>query len=635
MFKPKAGPRQPQIVADLCPCRHSSATPVCFLDFLNKQVDLTLLHHREHALEKAAFCPDAVSIFDENYGTAEIKSIGAKGWQDMINPDAVIRTLNRLYWFKKFVPNSMVNKIHKDLTTRLRRTKTAIKESIMTLDGLIIKRIFAFRGITNSYREIAKQTADLFVDLYKDYHRPEGESTAKTVYGELKPFFQKVKSEFHMPDLEQRDNFLYHRFETGSLRRFFQDEFQGLIQEMGILWTEKNVDYVCSTSWIYRCQFLAQTRNLGHLPPCLATAKMEEYIEKIDEFGQNDDSREDVAQLVFRLVLAELPRKAKNMCNKKGKENPFNDVDLTVPPTASQNQTRSMGGKPEDARLILNEAKTANWDIPVRDYQSGRILNTIKVTDDMSTWKMELHWLALEICHKFLIGKKAFGRYWEIDKGTLVGISEPGKLRVLLKLDSFLAWALMPAAKICSSALALDPAHYAGLKASDHAWKFQRRIDSDSQEAGFAYETDGNISEDVLFGFEDWTQATDFIRKRYGVAMLAALFGHIAFPKWYSDFVIDLTCMPIFVEYKGIVRDDNMTAIETKKQFWLRDGYPMGLQMTKVVLHLSHICCDSAGKVELKGQRFTVTRGMGFGRNSIIDKAKRNLPLSVVSHLET
>jgi hypothetical protein len=185
-----------------------------------------------------------------------------------------------------------------------------------------------------------------------------------------------------------------------------------------------------------------------------------------------------------------------------------------------------------------------------------------------------------------------FLHVFEIMDAHILLVNEPGKGRKLVKSHPLLNWMLIPASKMCQKILAQHPDHRAGLELGAHDWVHSKRISGDSEEAEFMYnELTGKIRPEVQFGYTDWTEATDRMSKRRGIAHIMGLFEYISFPKEYAKLIILVIREPQPV--KEVVRRTTLDDIVDESHFvWkdsIREGFMMGNQMTKTLLHLCHV----------------------------------------------
>jgi hypothetical protein len=287
----------------------------------------------------------------------------------------------------------------------------------------------------------------------------------------------------------------------------------------------------------------------------------------------------------------------------------LNKIELDIKPTASVHHLVRQGGKMEDARQVLRAIIDGKLLIPVRNLETLEVEKFLPILeedypDDISSY---LFFCSLQLIMNFLADKEILldkFRYElkglekfknQILDATIVHIDEPGKLRELIKNSPILSWFLTPASKICQATLALHRDHTAGLEMGNQDWSHLKRISGDSEESWFMY-LDKRIRKEIQFGFEDWSKATDFLSRLIGLHELKAYMQYIGFPQGYGGLILQTLLLP--QEVRSVVRyriipDDNLNEvferIETEFHGFIHEGFMMGNQITKTVLHLTHV----------------------------------------------
>jgi hypothetical protein len=317
----------------------------------------------------------------------------------------------------------------------------------------------------------------------------------------------------------------------------------------------------------------------------------------------------------------------------------------------------------EDARYFLQLIRENGWRSPKRDLRTFEIVGqTPKLAllaednDDGFNLSSIIFWFSLQNMINFFILRgqwKNRNHYFpfqyrgtdgdkesdhlhvfEIMDAHILLINEPGKGRKLVKSHPLLNWMLIPASKMCQKILAQHPDHRAGLELGAHDWVHSKRISGDSEEAQFMYnELTGKIKPEVQFGYTDWTEATDRMSKRRGIAHLTGLFEYIGFPKEYAKLIILVIREPQPVKevVRRTVLDD---LIEEDCYIWkdsIREGFMMGNQMTKTLLHLCHVSERAFVELFLKREGVKVHRSGDF----LVRKMKRikTVPYTIEENL--
>jgi len=327
-------------------------------------------------------------------------------------------------------------------------------------------------------------------------------------------------------------------------------------------------------------------------------------------------------------------------------------------PSADINFTTSMGGSVEEARMALTKIKHNEWKIPIRNLSDFSIINyTPKIRDDITisenvyNLSSILFWYSLQSSINYSVAKRIWRKedyypflykggdpnlpksYEIIDNfldAQILDIDEGGKLRKLVKCHAYFNWMLAPASKISQKVLAKMPDHTAGLEAGAHDWVFTKRVGGTSPESGFLYERTGRVRKQSVFGYMDWTEATDKMWKRIGIAHLKAFFQYIKFPKFYGVLTMMLIREPQRVKEIHQVTNtpDGIEKDIIQWNGYIREGFMMGNRMTKTILHLAHTSERSFAQTFLEQKGATVIRGtpnLYTGDNKVPYRAEDNL----------
>jgi hypothetical protein len=356
---------------------------------------------------------------------------------------------------------------------------------------------------------------------------------------------------------------------------------------------------------------------LGYLPDCIAEVKRKQFRNTVSRVPEKPP-RENI-RLIQKAVEDELSRNSiprdfmtttvhSDGISQSRFQEAMTAIEIPLKGSASTDHFVRQGGKIEDARILINLAIDNKWKIPIRDLHDHEVIETFMVDriDETSDrdYVRPLFWLSYTIILNHFIGKGFYPQqlYYPLkNKGVLfepdpmlasiVHISEPGKERNLTKSTGYLAWFLTPASKITQDTLSLLPEHEAGLRASSHEWRHQKRISALSDESGFIYSIlDGKTKPGVFQSFKDWTESTDFIGKHVGWAHLRTLFRYISFPEGYATLVGNAITEPQPVT--EVVAFKNLDGLEFEPVRWsgqISEGFMMGNPMTKTILHLIHV----------------------------------------------
>jgi hypothetical protein len=315
-------------------------------------------------------------------------------------------------------------------------------------------------------------------------------------------------------------------------------------------------------------------------------------------------------------------------------------VKLELKSSASYRTTVSDGGKLEDARYYLQAIRENGWRIPIRDLENFDIIEYTPRLEDLAEendygfdlssilfwfslqnalnfciqrklWLNKNHYFPFKLKGKPGVTKDDFFHVPEILNAHVLLINEPGKGRKLIKSHPMLNWFLVPGSKMCQSFLAQHPDHKAGLELGAHDWVHGKRTSGSSEEAYFMYnEVTGRIRPEILSGFTDWTEATDRMSKRRGVAHLIGLFEFTGFAQAYGKLIITMIREPQPV--REVIQKNILDELSEESFYvWnghIREGFMMGNQMTKTLLHLCHVSERALVNLFMKEKGITVLR---------------------------
>jgi len=558
------------------------------------------------------FCQNAQSVTDSTYSRPMRSKVGISGWDAISTHKSMMDVLDRLYWFRKFASRS-TRKFLLYQFGRLGLTsyKQRLAHVLHTLNGQMVQKILLFPCEMEGYRDCARLTNSLFEELVRDYFKEPGEEPelSTSIYMRMKHVKKAVKQSFTSMNPEVRYSVFslvldgpvkcaHARFWGGVFRRL-RSRIQGL-----------DSDYTLSPAWIFTMGGFSQTRNMGWLPEWLAEPARAKFRENLGRpkvlIPKNELS------LIFRLVMKRLHEEGlePRFLETTGRQSDpdFREVihSLRIPlkPSASNNSTVSQGGKVEDARQLLSDAIRNEWRVPTRSFISGEINGyiqySLKLRQEKPDYEGYLFWVSLQILMNHLIRTKRISGeihelpdslYWEQDlwRMQIVHISEPGKERNLTKTSSLVSWVLTVASKVCQMTLAFCQDHRAGLILSAQDWMHQKRISSESFESGWMYDNTTRLRKpDVINGFQDWTESTDFICRLVGGTALQAFLSYIAFPRWYGEIVMKTALHDYTVT--EVLRTTYEDGFPQKEGYSgkVTEGFMMSMPLTKTILHLMH-----------------------------------------------
>jgi len=633
MYINKAGKRGHESVPLNCPClkvegrNGESLKPRCFIAYVRSLGrHLTTEVDKDSIMDPSTimFCQTHTGLFDNSYPGWLRDALSVSGWEH-VTQRIILPAMRTLYWYRSYAEVLNLDDILVKALDKLgwRPVRHAIMQAIHTLNGVLIKKFMAFCPESVRYQDYAKQTAYLFRDLFLDYTHPlvyrNGElvDPERSTYLELKEFLNTVKKKFHRFSPEERASWLDFEFKSKSLRRMFNEMTR--VKELVTVKSGQGIDYTESPAWFFRCSTLCQTRVLGYLPPAVAEVRRRQFRNNVSrplEKPPKENIKLIMKAVDDELSASKIPRgflaKSPGWDSRCGArfQAAISAVELPLKGSASVDTYVRDGGKIEDARLLLNKAIENNWSIPVRDLHDHEVLETFTVSHDEAElggdYTRALFWLSYTLVLNWAIkqGFYPLQLYYTLkDKGkvyepnpllaSIVHISEPGKERNLTKSTGILAWFLTPASKITQDTLAELPEHEAGLTASQHEWRHQKRISTVSDESSFIYNIQtGRTNPWVVHSFKDWTESTDFIGKAIGWAHLKALLNYISFPEGYMKLLMIAITEPQPVTEVVALRnfeDELLTSDPIEWNGVINEGFMMGNPMTKSILHLVHV----------------------------------------------
>jgi hypothetical protein len=648
MFNTEENTLTSQYVASNCPCLQNTdpegfpLQSICFLKYLrgmNREIGVKKqdLNHIDPAA--ICFCHDSNSITDNSYPAFARESTSITGWGH-VTGRSIGPVLNLTFWYKKYSAEYGIPKI---LATAIRErpfaiVKRAVTQSLHTVTGMMVKRMLCFGPEISNYYRIADQTARVFRDLLQEYLTPVGQVAERPLYAELKERMQMCKASFHAPRPEVRTSWLTKPWKSKSVGAFFGSEFNSLAKLVDGS-REECCDYSLSVAWISRCGLFTQTRVVGYLPETIAVEKAKEYRNSVAR-APAEPADEDLSLIMMsvwrRLEESDLkPNILVEGIDDARLNKVMASATLHLQGSASVDHTLREGGKLEDARLLIQKARTHNWVTPIRDLHSGRITRHIGAPEGNEDSSSFIFWTGLQLVvnhwvQRGLLEAEYYHPYWEdegkqllyspdVMRAIIVHINESGKMRNLTKSSAALAWALQPGASILQELMAYLPEHEAGMTRSAQDWIHTKRIDGSSEEAHWIYDSvSGKRNPDVFQVFKDWKESTDWIGKRIGIAHLRALMSYVGFPYWYGR-VIQITAREpqavtedISIWYKTDETEDNPTGYVEERYTHrgvISEGFMMGNPVTKVVLHLVHTSELSVSEEFVKRRGFPKPTG--------------------------
>lgn len=618
-----------------CPC-NKELPSICWIGMMK---EMTFLNENGSIDgKKVAFCPDARNILEDNYPVEMKNKTEVTGFEKVNNLERLINVLEETYWFAKFRKQFKIDKALKGLWKFSKQSpgengkvlRSNIEAILKTVNGLIVKKIVFMGRECVGYKKLSESTAQVFRDLCIEYSAMERYSLPhhmSPLYEEAKAFFQHCKRYFNHDQLEQRLRIFAFKFKNKALKNFFIPEMMKIRAYITKVKYQKGEDVTTSLHWKFRWAHLHQTRTLDHLPFYMAREMVAQYIETMEralkvptEYEMNLTHTCVLKNLKDNKVEKGLYRKENFELNEKL----FRDaIALEIKATASFHHMIIYGGKLEDARIFLQFAKKYGWRFKIRDLRTGAIIGETPLITEGS-WDEKgilnlssvIFWGALQVATNFLCIHQIIDEEnyvplykeeeWydeEFNHASMIGIDEPGKLRMLIKTNSMLNWSLSLGAKLIQKGLATHPDHKAGLELGAQEWNFSKRISGESNESWFLYDRDGQLKSTARLGQSDWSKATDMLGKMLGYQAMKTFMIYTDFPSWYGNIFLEISRLQIHVREVSYFRDDTeIKRYETNHIF--REGFMMGVQGAKGFLHLAHVASQGLGGLYLENLGF-------------------------------
>jgi hypothetical protein len=246
------------------------------------------------------------------------------------------------------------------------------------------------------------------------------------------------------------------------------------------------------------------------------------------------------------------------------------------------------GGKLEAARRVL----ATNPEIPEINLHTGQLTGKI-LRSSSPIGERLFHWA----CGTFVDRKRVYQRNCMSCRISLV--AELGKYRTITVSTLQHALLLHPLSHMGLKILEAFPSSESGIGAANHAWNFFKRMSHKNPSASFIFRKD--IQTSVMS--TDWESATDYCDPYIAGAMLNRFLFSIGVPRWYRETALFALTAPRQVE----TLDRNGAPIEV---FYTKRGVLMGDPVTKVVLHLHHLCGRRIAAILLEdtfGEQITKT----------------------------
>ena len=644
----RCGPRcqavkERSVLKENCPCV-KGADQICYLEVIRGMGSIEGLAHENQ--EEICFCPDQSNILSEKYSARMRKATGFTSWRSIDTVDGIVKALQVTHWAKsKEAKKLRIMFWVREACNRydLMFVKSQIAQSIYSVNSVILMALFSNPEGLGSRWKIAKRTAQVFEDCFYSYlkkrkygedggelHRFHPVLMLKAFHGEVTKWCNSAVSFEKRVSWGQLDY-----LEESNLKDWIADIIDPMLAEAHIATVDTGKDFTLSVRWIAWTQVLAQTRAVSYLPEAVKIQKREKFRKTISRPLEvlTKEERKFEFQLIFdslsragliRDGLADLESEHFLAMEERAKLNACIEANVFD------------GGKMEAGRFLLHSALKYKWEIQVFNLYTGEEEKSYFVDGSRGSHQKDLFWISIGILLRWVSKKKgrlkgnAELKVWESFEGTdslfvaaIVHIGEQAKERNLIKSSAPLTWVFGPGSKVLASYLAKDKRHTTGLTGSADAWNLDKRISPFSPEAHFMYNREfcEPTKADVL-GFQiDLQESTDFARRECALTHLNALIRYSGFPAWYGRLILIAYRQEMEV-HEVIVSDEGFNEETRDYKGKISEGIMMGLEPTKVALHLAHFRADEYARNVLKSKNILVKRS---GNDAIAAKLQENL----------
>jgi len=418
-----------------------------------------------------------------------------------------------------------------------------LRSLLATVDGLLIQLMLSFMDNPTMWKwsTYDRITHSVIMNLLPDYLNPNKKSTA---FAELKTIRQSIKE----------SGFAQNKsVACATLRRF--SYFNPLLSSLG---DDKSPDTMV------RVNLLSQTRAAGVPPPAVKRAAIEKWVETVstpssqanaekltpDIIQAVDDFYDEVIKGVGEDQLVHFFAK----CMRSAK--------ISLSDSAELDHSVVDGGKLEAARERIQSLGR----VPELDLHTGRETGNYFTVENGGIGEMLFH---------STLARFASGPYSDNKMSVRVSaVAELGKYRTVTVSSHDHAILLHPVSHMTLRFFADFMPASAGIKASNQAWEFFRRISGANPAAGFIFNSD---SEKVIFS-TDWSQSTDWCDHYIANVMLTRFFHRIGVPLWYAKMCVFALTAPRVV----------LHPLKDGKPWLTKRAVLMGDPGTKSLLTLYH-----------------------------------------------
>lgn len=432
-------------------------------------------------------------------------------------------------------------------------TKARLKRAIVSASGIITKLHLMFPNTEFGYVQMCKYNAQMVFKFADDYYG----FTNCTFFDGVKDMakgFAKLWQECIDFDV------VYESFEDilGVQAAIFKDE-------LGERFTPPQKRTV---EWHNFTAMLIQGRVLSYLPSILREKRKEEFIRDLHYCEPTSES-----------VLKQVRMGLNYRLNSQPRPNiePEAYLDFKLKPRSALTVPCSAGGKIEELRQILSMCREDNLVVKARDLSDGSDKYDVPVPNEVDGAKEYLFWLAIEVCEVYTERVKprskvllCFARM--LPYMVLNMIDEPGKLRPLTGGTALSYVLLAPMTFMLKACMVCMYSHSSGLCGAEHAYMHELKL---GRTTTSYYGKDSVRTEGFYHVFSDWKDASNWVARNLGAAVLREACDVFELPEFYCNLCIEFCERPYNVNIGG-------TTVQ------MMHMWPMGISLTKYVLHLIH-----------------------------------------------
>jgi hypothetical protein len=598
---------RPEAVKKNCPCG-DDLPGICYLEAVQQLGE----NPDDSPFQQSAitYCSDHTNILGENYPARLREITGATGWSKCNDVEQIIALIETTGWgqspaLKKAGTIDWIRKAVERYSFGF--VKTSISQSIYSVNGMLLMAMMTRPETLGTYEKVYQTAAECFEETFYSYLKVRKFSEDLQEINRVHPV--EILKHFHglvkdkgRSGISMDERISWSELEgipASATKKFLAELSNDIVGDVLYFSSDNGVDGTLGMKYIYRVTMLGQSRACAYLPTALKLRKREQFRRTIARPRVMISTKEklrEVQSVYDALNHAGLPEGW--LYNLDRKE--FLAIEEKVRQTASIENLAKDGGKQETARYYLNRAVKNRWQIEMFDLYTGESEGLYVPEGQGGDHQRDLFWLSVNVILRWAtgVGKvkykgpkwKSFRMTTRLFDASIVHISEQGKERNLVKSSAFLSWFYKPGSIVLAKYLSKHPTHTVGLTGANDAWNLDKRISPFSNESSGIY----SRSQDkktlaTVRGFElDLTEATDFAQRERSMAQLQGLIRYSGFPPWYGKLMIMVYKQD--QDVTEVITADEGFAIESEPyRGKISEGDMMGLEPTKILLHLTHI----------------------------------------------